>query len=52
MNIIKTNNKAIDFSVWLYLNWWKIISYDTARNLDTLEIKELQELFKQFNNEN
>lgn len=52
MKIIKTDNEAIDFSVWMYLNWWKVISYDTAKNLDTLEIKELKELFKQFKNEN
>lgn len=51
MNIIKSNNEAIDFSVWMYLNWWKIISFNTAKNLDTLETKELEELFKQFKNE-
>ena len=41
-------NEAIEFSVYLYLNWWKIISYDTARNLDTQEIKELTELYNEF----
>lgn len=41
-------NEAIEFSVYLYLNWWKVISYDTARNLDTQEIKELIELYNEF----
>lgn len=52
MKKLKTNNEAINFSVWMYLNWWKIISYNTSKNLDTLEIKELEELFNQFKNEN
>jgi hypothetical protein len=42
-------NEAIEFSVYLYLNWWKIISFDTARNLDTQEIKALTEIYEEFN---
>ncbi len=40
--------EAVEFSVYLHYNCWRIIATDTARNLDTQEIKELKELYEDF----